>query len=369
MAMKRQIISHLMNIPGFRTKRRIVVFESDDWGTVRTSSKDSYSALLKLGYEVNKCPYNRNDALESNDDLERLFEILLHFKDCKGNHPVITANNIVANPDFDKIRDAQFNEYFYEPFSQTLNRYPHHDKVIEYYHEGIRQGIFRPQFHGREHVNVRRWLAALRSGDSAALDAFNFGMFTLHKGGVSIGRKEYLDSFGGSSKAEHETYDEILREGLSLFEDLWGYRSKSFIAPCYIWPMYVESVLSTLGVTLIQGTHVQRIPSGDQTLKVSRKYHYTGQRNRLGQMYLVRNVFFEPSWNGAIDHVGACMREIDIAFRWKKPAVISSHRVNYIGSICKDNRDQGLRQLERLIAQVLKKYPDVEFLSSDALIS
>lgn len=369
MAIKRQIINHLMNVPGFRSKRRIIVFESDDWGTIRTSSKESYAALLKMGYEVDKCPYNRNDALESNKDLERLFEVLLHFKDSKGNHPVITANNIVGNPNFDKIKAAEFNEYFYEPFSETLKGYPHHDKVIEYYREGIRQGIFRPQFHGREHVNVRRWLAALRSGDSAALDAFNFGMFTLHRGGVSIGRKEYLDSFGGSSPAEHKSYDDMITEGLLLFEELWGYRSKSFIAPCYIWPIYVESVLSSLGVAVIQGTHVQRIPSDDRTLKVTRKYHYTGQRNTFGQTYLVRNAFFEPSLKGAIDHVGACMREIDIAFKWKKPAIISSHRVNYIGGICKSNRDEGLRQLERLIAQVLKKYPDVEFLSSDALIS
>ena len=37
----KQIISHnLLNIPGWRTKRKLVVIESDDWGAIRMPSKE-----------------------------------------------------------------------------------------------------------------------------------------------------------------------------------------------------------------------------------------------------------------------------------------------------------------------------------------
>ena len=37
------------NLRGKRIERKIVVIESDDWGTVRMSSKESFLELLKKG--------------------------------------------------------------------------------------------------------------------------------------------------------------------------------------------------------------------------------------------------------------------------------------------------------------------------------
>ena len=39
MSFKQTITHNLLNIPGWNTKRRIVVFESDDWGAIRMPSK------------------------------------------------------------------------------------------------------------------------------------------------------------------------------------------------------------------------------------------------------------------------------------------------------------------------------------------
>jgi len=58
------------------------------------------------------------------------------------------------------------------------------------------------------------------------------------------------------------------------------------------------------------------------------------------------------------------MSDIDIAFRWKKPAVISSHRVNYIGRLRPENRTNGLKKLEALLQSIIAKWPDVEFMTS-----
>ena len=60
-------------------------------------------------------------------------------------------------------------------------------------------------------------------------------------------------------------------------------------------------------------------------------------------------------------------KEIDIAFKWRKPATISSHRVNYIGWLNKQNRKHGLQKLDELLAQIIKYWPDVEFMTSEEL--
>jgi hypothetical protein len=61
------------------------------------------------------------------------------------------------------------------------------------------------------------------------------------------------------------------------------------------------------------------------------------------------------------------LNRIETAFRYYKPAIISSHRVNFIGAIVPDNRNKNLMLLKQLLFEIVKKWPDVEFMSSDQL--
>lgn len=365
-SLKTNFFPHIANLPGWRTNRKIVVIESDDWGSIRMPSREVYDILLKRGYPVDDCHYNRNDSLESNSDLEQLFEVLTAFKDKNGNHPVITANNIIANPDFQKIKEADFQKYFYEPFTETLKRYPKHDKVYDLIKEGISKGIFYPQFHGREHVNTFSWIDALSKNEKTTREIFDHGMFTVHIKNIFNCRRVFLDSFGTHTEKELIKIRESVAEGLQLFENLWGYQSKSFIATCYIWHPKVEEYLNDFEIKHIQSGRVQKIPLlNREGYKIKRLY--TGRKNKLGQIYTCRNVIFEPSENPNKDWIDAAMNEIEIAFRWHKPAIISSHRVNYIGFIDQSNRDRNLPLLKQFLEALLKKWPDIEFMSSDEL--
>lgn len=365
--LKKNITQHVINLPGWQSDRKIIVIESDDWGMIRMASKEAYNWFLKKGYNVDECPVNRNDAIESNEDLELLFEVLSSVRDCYGNPAVITANNIVANPDFKRIRESDFQEYFFEPFTRTLKRYHGRDRVWQLYNEGIDQNLFYPQFHGREHVNVNRWMAELNSGNKVMLDAFERNMTTVHKSGPISCRRDCLDAFGEGYKKKWVSRKEIIQTGLNLFEKLWGYSSSSFIAPCYVWPTEIEKYLHQKNVKYIQGIHVQKLPSPIKNYKIKRKYHYQGQRNDFGQRYLVRNVFFEPALNPNEDSVASALKEIECAFNYKKPAVICSHRFNFIGSINEENRDRNLNQLALLLKKIIKKWPDVEFMTTCTL--
>jgi hypothetical protein len=364
---KQNLTRNLLNIPGWRTNRKIVVIESDDWGTIRVSSVNAYQQLLKHKYPVDECPYNSNDALESNEDLELLFETLSSIKDYKNNCAVLTANNIVANPDFEMIRAAGFQEYFYEPFTVTLQRYSAHERVEALYKEGIEKRLIMPQFHGREHVNTERWLKALQYGDKATLLAFDQSMFSVHAENKPVIVNEFMDSLDGDSVDALKGKATIIKEGLQLFKSIWGFHSKSFIAPCYIWDTALEPILAANGIQYIQGMINQLQPTTLSGYRYTIKRHYQGQRNKHGQRYLVRNAFFEPSANPDFDWVDDCMHRIEIAFRWNKPAIISSHRVNFIGFIREENRTKNLALLRQLLKKIIQRWPEVEFMSSDQL--
>jgi hypothetical protein len=170
----------LSNLPGWRTDKKIIVFESDDWGSIRMSSKEAFRKLVNSGVSIANDPYCKYDALESNADLENLYEVLLSFKDRRGNHPVFTGVNVVANPDFEKIKASDFQQYYYEPFTETFKKYPFHDKVYQLWKEGAEKRLFVPQFHGREHLNTQKWLRDLRAGNAHTRLAFDLGLWGIY---------------------------------------------------------------------------------------------------------------------------------------------------------------------------------------------
>lgn len=361
------ITRNILNIPGWRTNRKIVVIESDDWGSIRMPSKEVYDFLLKKGIHVDKLSFNRYDSLASEEDLSALFDVLLRFKDKNGNHPIITANCVVANPDFNKIKRSGFNEYHTEVFTETLKRYPNHSGSFQLWKDGMNAGLFHPQFHGREHLNVLRWMNALRKNVGNVRLAFDYGMNDLSTSGNIISENSFMDSFSYNDEHEFEFIKNSIIEGTQIFENLFGYRSSSFIAACYIWDSKQESILADCGIKFIQGGHFQKCPIPGRTNIYKKKFHFTGQENKYNQYYLVRNCFFEPSDTGALGLIDDCLKRIKTAFSWNKPAIISSHRLNYIGYIVPENRTNNLDLLSQLLSKIISKCPEVEFMTTDQL--
>lgn len=355
--MLKSIKDYVINLQGYKTKRKLVVFLVDDYGTIRISSQESLEELSKIAPNVISNRFNKYDDIASKEDLEQLFEVLLSVRDKNGKPAVFTPMTVVVNPDFEAIEKVNFQNYYFETFFETLDRRNDGKEIKALWKKGIEQGIFVPEFHGREHLNVRFWMNFLKKKDENVLAAFNtqsIGIEPKNNDG-----RGYMAAFDLIEKDHLDELNEIAKEGLDIFEDLFGYRSVLFTPSALIHNDNMHSNLKDNGIKFIDMARSRTEPIFQGKKK---KFHYMGQTNKLGQKYITRNVMFEPNKDNK-DAVKRALNEIEIAFKYNKPAVISSHRVNFVGGKDIKNREKGLKDLKVLLNSIVSKWPDVEFVA------
>lgn len=189
-------IKAYLNYRSFKTNRQLILIESDDWGSIRTQNIKTLNKLNDISRAVKQDPYIQLDSIASSNDLSALFEILNSVRDSKGNPACITANVCTANPDFNAIKASNFNEFHYEIFTQTLDRYSNTENLFDLWKNAEKEKLFYPQLHGREHVHAPAWLAELRAGNKDLLKAFELNSFGIPYNGIlSQKRKKFSSSF------------------------------------------------------------------------------------------------------------------------------------------------------------------------------
>jgi hypothetical protein len=361
------VSAHLRNILGWTTNQKIIVIESDDWGSNRMPDKTTYNYLLSKGIKVDKCPFCKFDSIASNDDLGHLFETLAAIKTSKYQSPIITFNVILANPDFAKIKEDRFEKYSYETFEETSDRYSNKEGVLNMWKQGISNNLIDTALHGREHIQINRWMKYLQGENKHALEAFNCGVY-----GISTTISDHIDksilaAFDEDNANDYNNTKEILEDGIKLYKKIIGKPAVSFIAPNYVYSSDHHKLLHNLGVNHIQTNGLQQITSREKAKGNKNIRRIGGEIAHDNQIFTVRNCTFEPSISNNIDHVGTCLKQISIAFKLKKPAIINSHRLNFIGSIDESNRIKNMKLLKSLLSEIIKKWPDVVFMSSNEL--
>lgn len=362
---KSTISRNLINAKGWRTDRKIIVFESDDWGSIRMPSKTIYNKLKKTRISHTLSLYDKLDSLENRDDFQNLLQLGSQFKDYKNNHLVFTLNTVMQNPDFNKIKESEYKQFYGIPFFKSYQQY-YGENLEDLWVKGIEEKLIKPQFHAREHLNQSLWLKDLRKGNKDVQIAFDHNFFAVKTNTSSCLRKHYLATYFSETKKEFEKVCFVTKEGLNMFKDVFGYNSETFIASNYCWPKELEEVLKE---NRVKGIQTQRGNTNTDYIngKTSVKRFYTGQKNEFNQTYTVRNVLFEPYLDSNRDWVDLSLKQIKNAFFWKKPAIICMHRVNFASEMKTKNRDRNLNTLKKLIGEILKRFPDVEFMSSDKL--
>lgn len=363
--LRREIILNVKNIPGPSTPRKLVVIECDDYGGIRTPSKEVYKMLVERGLADPECRY-RMDTLANVEDMEMLFQSLEKVKDLKGSSAVMTPICNVANPDFEKIKQSGFSEYHFESFTDTFLRYGRGPEVFELWKRGIEEGIFIPELHGREHLSVQLWMQKLKHGNPDLLLAFDHDYVALMLDGIPTPANGFRPEFYFTSQAQIPFLEKSISSGVELFKQLVGYTPRTFVPSNAIFHPILEHSLAKAEVKYLNVGHLNPTPRKNGSIRM--KYYQNGGLGASGVRYYVRNCAFEPtekSYNG----IESTLKQIQVAFRWKKPAIISTHRANFVGGIEASNREIGLQELKRLLKAIVKRWPDVEFMSSSDMLN
>ena len=361
---KQKIANHLKNIPGWRTKRKLVVISVDDYGNVRLASKNAYDNLNKANIPFDS-RFDKLDTLETKQDLELLYKVLSSVKDQHGNPAIFTPYSLSCNIDFEAMAANNYSEYIYELLPITFEKNALKDSKAysgawKLWQEGIEKGLMKPQFHGREHLNLKVFNEKLKQRDHEVITALKNRSYTsISNTGYST--ISYTAAFEFDKFIENNNFESIIKDGLKRFEEVYGYKSLHFNPPGGREHPVIHKYLKDNGVKYLDTQFIKHEHQGEGKWK--KILNHTGKKNSLGMTYQVRNVVFEPTIKGR-DWVNFSMKQIETAFLWNKPAIISSHRVNFCGHIDPKNREIGLAALKELLQKIVKKWPDVEFMSS-----
>lgn len=364
----REILKKIFDFPVQKCNKKQLIILSDDWGSIRIKSAKDQQALIKKGLTINN-RFDQYDSLETNEDLELLFEVLTKYKDNKGNHPVITAVTNTGNPDFLKIKEANFQEYAYETIDKTYQRYDHSNKVLGLIEKGIENNIFIPQSHGREHVQMNWWMNEIKIKNSFTRKFFENEFFftpTQFLNG-NYRNRDIAAAFDVMTQNDIESQKRIIKSALNDFEQLFGYRSKLFTPPAMFYSPTIENELKNHGVEWLDVGRFFKVPLVGGSEK--RQLNYLGRKKKSGLKVLVRNGMFEPNISDSDNGVSRALNDIEQAFKAKQPAILSNHRATFVGRIDLKNREKGLKSLNELLKAVTKKWPDVEFISATDFIN
>jgi len=363
--LKDAFIGNAKNMVGPKTDRKLIVFSVDDYGNVRLDSKQARDNMQAAGMRVYS-RFDSLDTLETKPDLEQLYEVLSSVTDKNGRHAIFTVFALPCNIDFETMASEDNEQYHYEALPETYKKLAKlqpeaYNGAWDLWKEGVAKGLLKPQFHGREHVNLCIFNDKLRKKDRDLLTALKNRSYS------SISDDEYptmlsTAAFDFWDVKENEVFETVIVDGLNQFEKVYGYRSNYFAPPVFNIHSSLFRTLKNNGIEYIDLGLVRKEHQGFG--KFTTQFNYTGKK-KDGLTIMVRNVVFEPTEDRGIDWVAFTIKQIEMAFRWNKPALISSHRVNFCGHIDPENRQKGLSALKQLLHEIIKKWPDAEFLSAD----
>jgi len=204
-------------------------------------------------------------------------------------------------------------------------------------------------------------MEALRAKHTNTLTAFDYGYFGLPPEDSHNGRS-YLTTYTFDNKQEKRAIIDNIEEGLQLFSELFGYEAILFTPPNAVFDPFLEKRLSPSSLEFITRGKFRFVDRGNGNriplIGIS------GRKGLSGIRHSIRTCAFEHYKMSESYLMDSCLARINQAFLNNGPAIISSHRVNFVGSIEPKNREVGLRLMKQLLERILAKWPEVEFMSS-----
>lgn len=351
----------LNTFKSIKSQEKIIIIESDDWGSERVPNSNVREELKKNGINMESSPYSKFDTLERLEDMEMLEHLLSRIEIEYKKKVKITTNFIIQNPDFSKIKQSDYKDYYAKSFIETYLSRDNNNKVWDKIKDLKEQQFIKPQFHGREHINIPFWLNELQNNNKKLLNAFDLGCFAIDH--ITKNNDNLLSSFQYNNLIQKEFVKNSFKDGYNKFHQIFGFTSKSIVVPRHVWHPDLNLEFKAVGVKFIQSAINQEVINQEGFYKIK---HYTGEIDKIsGLRFLVRNVYFEPSYDEGYDWVQKALNKINFLFYLNVPVIISMHRLNFVGGLCEKSRDKNIKLFEKLLIEIIKKHKEVKFLTSD----
>jgi hypothetical protein len=305
-------------------RQPVLIIESDDWGA---------GPLVQAGA------------------LRQLSALLQRVRDRSGRPAVMTLGMVLEVPDGVRIAASGCTEY--HALTLADSRF---DDVRAALQDGIRAGVFAPQLHGQCHYwppavlaaaqtddRVRAWLTA--SAPAATEDL------------PSPLQSRWVDAASLPSRAlASATLRQAAAAEAANYQAVFGGVPRVAVATTFVWNKDVEAAWAQSGVEAVitPGRRTTCRNAAGQP-DCSDATMLSGERSLAGQIYLVRDVYFEPALGHAPQRLVEGLRA---RTRQGRACLVETHRFNFMQA-----SDASLSALEQGLAAALAACPDLRFLS------
>lgn len=290
--------------------------------------------------------------------LGRIVDVLARHRDATGRAAVMTIGAILAIPDNAAIRRNGLRRHD----ARTLLD-PDFNAIREALLQGRGLGVLALQLHGMTHYwppsflkaiaedeRVRDWILACDGVETEALP--------------SPIQSRWTDaSVLPSQPLPVETIRAAVAEEVSRFQDCFGVRPTVAVPPTFVWNRDVEQAWVDHGIQVIvtPGRRLTRRDADGRPGGCDRTM-LNAERGASGAIYLVRDIYFEPTLGHRAEPT---LAEIARRVRLGRPALIETHRFNFTGT--QEQCERSLAELDRLLRRARERWPDMRFLSSAEL--
>ena len=303
---------------------KAVVLESDDWGLCAWVPDDRAHRVLsdQPAFRTEAGLRYGRSTLEHASDVQALVATLLDHRGGDALPPVWQANTVVANPEYSALEPPLFDV-------AELPLVAHPRQPARWERPGLWEavqraeadGVWWAELHGLHHLPATAWLQALRRGADDARHALE------QASPISLA-VEGSGEYDASEPRELRASD--LRRAIEIFTALFGRAPASFCPPDYRFDDWLEAEAGALGLTTLQGKPEQ---AGGRLGPLRRRWrglrfpHVSGRR-----FYMPPRIGFEPRGDAAApgrQGLDAAHRAARAAWSQGRPAIVSTHRLNY----------------------------------------
>ena len=308
----------------------VLIVESDDWG-----------------------PGPESDARA----LERVAEVLTKVRGADGKPAMMTLGLVLGTPDGAAILASGCREYHRKLLDHAGN-----EAILAAIGAGRAQQVFALQRHGLEHCWPNALLA--RAREDAALQSWLADPLARTETLPADLQSRWTDASRLPSMAlARADIEAAVNEEAAKFRVIFGFAPVVAVPNTFVWTPAVERAWAASGVRYVVscGRRYEGRAADGRLVPASGRMR-NGETGAGDVRYVVRDIYFEPARGHRAEQVWTELAErVALA----RPALLETHRDNFTGP--GQQCDRALAELSRMLAGACERYPDLHFMSTEAL--